>query len=91
MTKRKVYWPTDDPDSVVCAWAETASGPGWSNAPLWAIIRHTDGSLEMVVIQPDEQTTEMHAIYAISNVVSGMMLKAVRAWMFRTGRDKGRK
>lgn len=64
-------------ESVVCAWAEPAHGPGWSNAPVWIIIRDRNGTLRQDCLQPDEQSRDMLVLYRMSALVSGQMKGAV--------------
>ena len=66
-------------DSVVCAYAESASGPGWANAPVWFVIRsRLDGTLRHECLQPDEQTPEMQHLYSTSLAAHLAMTAAVR-------------
>lgn len=65
-------------DAIIAAWAERASGPGWSNSPVWAVIRSAlDGSHRVECIQPDEQTRDMAALYAVSEAAHRAMTAAV--------------
>lgn len=70
-------------ESIVTAFAEGASGPGWSNALVWVIIRRVDGALEQECLQPDEQTAEMSALYAVSAAAHGSMTRACRKKLVR--------
>jgi hypothetical protein len=65
-------------DTIVCAYAERAAGPGWANSPLWVIVRNEDGKLRQEVLQPDEQSREVVALYSISEAVHHAMLYALR-------------
>lgn len=51
---------------IVAAWAESASGPGWANAPVWVLVRERDGTLRLDCLQPSEQTHAMHLLYRVS-------------------------
>lgn len=62
---------------VVTAFAEPASGPGWTNQPIWVIVRDADQNLQELCIQPEEQTPEMHALYQVSHAVHSSMTAAV--------------
>ncbi len=55
-----------DPDRVVTAWAEFASGPGWANTPVWYIWRDTDGTLREGCLQPDEQSDRMLTLFGVA-------------------------
>lgn len=63
--------------TVVTAYAETASGPGWSNAPIWVITRDSNNVLHQECLQPDEQTPEMAALYAVSSAAHASMVRLV--------------
>jgi len=44
-------------DSIVTAWPEVASGPGWANTLIWVLIKdRRDGVLRMESIQGDEMS-----------------------------------
>lgn len=67
-------------DHIICAYAEHASGPGWSNTPIWVIVRDArDGSLRQECIQPDEQTAEMYTLYPVSAAAHGSMTSVVKS------------
>lgn len=52
---------------IVCAYAEYASGPGWSNSPLWVIVlNRTTGEMTTECIQPADQTPVIRALFPIS-------------------------
>lgn len=64
---------------VVCAFAETAAGPGWANRPIWVILRDRNGDLSQECIQPDQQTHAMALLFKASNAMHVEMTHAVRA------------
>lgn len=64
-------------EHIVTVYAEPASGPGWSNSPLWVVVRAVDGSLREECIQPPEQTNEMVLLYAIAACVHQQLKRAV--------------
>jgi len=67
-------------EHIVTAFAEPASGPGWSNSPVWVIIKSTeDGTLRMDCLQPAEQTSDIAIMYSISSIAHASMVKFVRA------------
>lgn len=55
-----------DGESIVTAYAQAAAGPGWSNTPVWVIVRGADGKLREECLQPTEQTQTMRLFYRIS-------------------------
>lgn len=73
----------DDDEYVVTAYGETAAGPGWSNQPLWVILRNSSGRIRQIAIQPEQQTADMIALYAVSNVVHRQMAAAVKSYLKR--------
>lgn len=56
----------DEEDTVLAAWAEKASGPGWTNALYWVAIRDKSQQVRIEPIQPEEQTKTMHTLHALS-------------------------
>jgi hypothetical protein len=60
---------------IVTAWAESASGPGWANQPVWVLVRSLSGDLRIECLQPEEQTPTMQTLHSISATVSGQMTK----------------
>jgi hypothetical protein len=66
------------PDNIIAAFAESASGPGWSNAPVWVLWRDDSGRYVLDAIQPSEQTAEIVALYGVSAAAHGAMTRAVR-------------
>lgn len=69
----------EERDHVVAAWAESASGPGYRNSPLWVLVRsQLDGVYRVECLQPSEQTNEMMMLYAVSQVAHLEMTDAVR-------------
>lgn len=62
-----------DDKTVVCAFANSAGGPGWSNSPVWVVLRDGDNKLSTVCLQPEEQSTLMMQLYIISENVNRMM------------------
>ena len=65
-------------DHVVTAFAENASGPGWTNQPIWVVVRNRGGDLRMECIQPRDQTRDMILLYGPSQASHGAMTAAVR-------------
>ena len=62
-----------DDKIVVCAFANSAGGPWWANAPVWVVLRDGDGRLSIADLQPDEQSALMRQLYIISENVNRMM------------------
>ncbi len=72
-------------DHIVTAYAEAGSGPGWSNTPVWVVIRSRTHELRIEAIQPGEQSAEILWLYSISQSVHGTMVRAVRDLARRAG------
>lgn len=66
-------------ESIVTAWAEYCSGPGWSNAPIWVIVRDANKGLREECIQPEDQTPEMLWLFATCASANRSMVAAVNA------------
>lgn len=69
----------NEDDRVVTAWAENASGPGWSNEIIWVLVRERGGKLREVAIQPEERSNGLALLHNISATVSQEMVWAVQA------------
>ncbi len=65
-------------ETIVTAYAEHASGPGWSNVPIWVIIRTQGHSLRIECVQPEDQTPTMIALYKVSEAAHLSMTQAVK-------------
>ena len=66
-------------DHILAAYAEPASGPGWSNTPIWVIVRSRyDGAIRLECIQPQEQSAEMQVLYRVSSAAHEAMTHWVR-------------
>jgi len=66
-------------EHILTAYAQRAAGPGWSNSPVWVIVRGVDGVIRQECLQPDEMSEEMHHLYVVSAAVHGAMTEAVEA------------
>lgn len=66
--------------TIIAAYAEWASGPGWRNQPLWIITRDAGGTLREECLQPEEwcHSPEIGAMYATSDAMNVAMVAAVR-------------
>jgi hypothetical protein len=64
-------------DTVVTAWATREHGPGWSNTPVWVLLRADDGRLRVECIQPEEQSAAMRTLHGVSAAAAGAMTAAV--------------
>jgi len=66
-------------DRMVTAYAQPASGPGWSNRPLYVIVEDRDGKLRSECLQPDEFSRDLSLLYGIASVVHGELLKMLES------------
>ena len=65
-------------DTIVTAYAESAHGPGWSNTPVWVIVRNGDGVFRQECLQPEEQTADMRILFRVSESAHRCMTAAVQ-------------
>ena len=70
-----------DGESLVTAWPEPCTGPGWSNSPLYYIIREPAGKMRTECLQPKEQSTEIRLLYGIAAAAHGSLMRAVENWI----------
>ncbi len=64
-------------DTIVTAWCEYAGGPGWSNQPLWVIVRDGDGKFRRECLQPEEQSADMLLLYGVAAALHAALVGAV--------------
>ena len=66
-------------DIIITAYASPAQGPGYSNTPLWVVVRdRRDGAYREICLQPDEQSREMLTLYKIAAAVNEELLGWVK-------------
>ena len=66
-----------DGDSVVMAWAEACSGPGWSNRIVWVLVRERFSSaLRLECLQPEQQGAEIVALFKVCAAAAEAMKAA---------------
>lgn len=65
-------------ETIVTAWAERASGPGWANQPVYVLVRDSNGKLRTDAIHPDEHSAEVHVLYDVNEAAHIAMTNAVR-------------
>ena len=77
-------------DHVVTAFAESASGPGWANSPVWLVVRsQLDGTVRVECLQPDEQSAEMRLLYPVCAAANSAMTDAVTRLLRSSRKKKG--
>lgn len=72
-----LYSPDKD-DEIVAAWAEECNGVGWTNRPVWVLVRKRDSTLRSFAVQPEEQSQQMLNLVNVSIAVSKDMLSATK-------------
>lgn len=70
-------------ETIVTAFADYASGPGWANRPIWVIVRDANQKLREECIQPEQHTADMVALFSVSHAAHSAMTGAVRSWVGR--------
>lgn len=73
---------TFDPeqDIILTAYAQTCSGPGWSNSVIVAVIQSRGTPKYRVeYIQPEDQTRDMVVLFAAAAAINKAMIAAVDA------------
>lgn len=73
-------------DTIVTAWCEPASGPGWSNTPLWYLVRDGDGKLRIECLQPNERSEEIAVLYNVCAAAQSSLVGYVRKHVLECGR-----
>lgn len=63
---------------VVTAWAESPSGPGWSNSLVWVIVASPGGGvLRREAMQPGDLTGDMWTLFEVNKAAARAMTAAV--------------
>ncbi len=72
--------PIDKHEQIVTAWAETSEGPGWSNKPVYLLLRHTHtGALRIVSLQPEEQDRILRMLHGAAARFTEILVKLCEA------------
>jgi hypothetical protein len=67
-------------ERIIAVTPEYASGPGWTNRPLWVhIVNYTDKTYRCECLQPEEQTEPMHALFSVGAAAHQSLLGWVEA------------
>lgn len=78
MSKSVKYPWFKEGDSIITAYAESCSGPGWANSPVWVIVADGNRKLRQECIQPSEQDGFILTLYSVSQSAHISMTKAVQ-------------
>ena len=63
--------------TIIATWAESAAGPGWSNTPIRYLTKDGNGKLGTHVLQPEQQSNDMRAMYTISEHCNQVLIRGV--------------
>ena len=72
MKKFKLKLKQDE--TIIAVVPEYCNGPGWSNTPIWLVIRDSSDIYRRVCLQPEEQTQLMRDTFKIAAAMSDMLL-----------------
>jgi hypothetical protein len=65
-------------ETIIAAVPNYAGGPGWSNTPIWVWVYDWQAhTARQECIQPEDQTSEMHALFPVAAAAHEAMLKTV--------------
>lgn len=64
-------------DTIVTAYAQHASGPGWANQPVWVIVRDRSGDLREECIQPADQGHRTYVLYPVAAAMHRAFVSAI--------------
>ena len=66
-------------DTIITAYAERASGPGWANRPVWVIIEdRVTAKMRAECLQPDEQSEAVTLLYDVAESAHLALTAAVK-------------
>lgn len=68
-------------DTIVTAWAETCSGPGWVNQVVWVLIASRAGALRVEALQPHEQSRALARLHRAAAAVTELVRTEVQEVM----------
>ena len=74
-------------DQIVAVWAESCSGPGWANQPVWVLVRALSGFLRIECLQPSEQSSVLLTCHRFAAELHTVMMREARALMTRKEKD----
>lgn len=76
-------------EHIITAWPEYCSGPGWSNALIWVLIRNRqDNSLRQEAIQPQDRTRGMCTLFDVCASAHSALLAEVVEMVAKRGRRR---
>ena len=76
-------------EHICSARPEFAYGAGWTNTPIWVIIREPDGTYRKECLQPEEQTEEMRLLFEITAKAQDLMTGLIKKkYVVEEAKDK---
>lgn len=82
--------PIDKYEQIVTAWAEISEGPGWSNRPVFILLRHTHtGTLRIISLQPEEQDRVLRMLHGAAARFTEIFVKLCEAARAKADEDPG--
>jgi hypothetical protein len=64
-------------ETILTAWPEYCSGPGWANQIIWVIIQDSNQNFRLDSIQPDEQNAETQLLFNVCASAHRSLLTAL--------------
>jgi hypothetical protein len=87
----KINWFREG-DTVITAYPESCSGPGWANWPVWVIVRDREGKLRSECLQPEQQSAEMGVLFGVCEKAHAAITNETRRQLKAlSGKSKGKK
>lgn len=81
--------PIDKYEQIVTAWAEISEGPGWSNRPVFILLRHTHtGVLRIIDLQPEEQDRVLRMLHGAAARMAELLVKLCEAARAKADEDR---
>lgn len=65
-------------ESIVTAFAEPCSGPGWANSLVVVIVRGADRKPREEYLQPEQHTRDMATMFAVSDIAHRTMMREAK-------------
>lgn len=76
-------------ERIIAVVPEYCAGPGWSNTPMWVyIVNHQSKQFRQECIQPDEQTSEMKALFEVGEVTSRSLITLATRQLMKREKTK---
>lgn len=73
--KKALNWRKGD--FILSVRPERCYGSGWTNTPIWVIIKDINGDIREECLQPDEQTRDMRLLFDVLLTAHNAMINAL--------------